>query len=125
MGRSPAERAATADRLLDDLVDQGIDGPVDVRTFEAGRIVTLGTRPVLVLTSLDIDEAAGDTLDSVAAAVVATLRVALAEAVEARTPSLLAWAALQSLLALGARHRVADGNHPRAPPYCPPVDRHR
>jgi small-conductance mechanosensitive channel len=101
MGRSPDERAATAERLLDDLADQGVGGPVDVRTFEAGRIVTLGTRPVLLLTSLDIDEAAGDTLDSVAAAVVAILRVAVAEAVEARTPSRLAWAALQSLLALG------------------------
>ena len=42
MGRSPAERAATAERLLDDLVDQGVGGPVDTRTFEAGRIVTLG-----------------------------------------------------------------------------------
>ena len=101
MGRSPADRAAAAERVLDDLVHHGVGGPVTVRPFEAGRIVSLGTRPVLVLTSLDIDEAAGETLDSAAAAAVARLSVAFAEAVEARTPSLLAWAALQSLLALG------------------------
>ena len=56
---------------------------------------------MLVLTPLDVDEAAGETLDSAAEATVARLKVALAEAVEARTPTLLAWAALQSLLVLG------------------------
>ena len=101
MGRSPAERASAAARALEDLVDQRVDGPVEVRTFEAGRMISFGTRPVLVLTPLDVDDTAGETLDSAAEATVARLRVALAEAVEARTPTLLAWAALQSLVVLG------------------------
>ena len=101
MGRSPAERASAAARALEDMVDQRVDGPVEVRTFEAGRIISFGTRPVLVLTPLDVDEAAGETLDGAAEATVARIKVALAEAVEARTPTLLAWAALQSLLVLG------------------------
>ena len=101
MGRSPAERASATARTLEDMVDQRVDGPVEVRTFEAGRIISFGTRPVLVLTPLDVDEAAGETLDGAAEATVGRIKVALAEAVEARTPTLLAWAAVQSLLVLG------------------------
>ena len=49
-------------------------GPVEVRTFEAGRVISVGTRPVLVLTPLDVDEAAGETLDGAAEATVARMQ---------------------------------------------------
>ena len=101
MGRMPAERATVAERVLDDLVGQWVAGPVEVRVFEAGRIITVGTRSVLLLTPVDIDETAGETLDGTAEATAGRLRVALAEAIEARTPTLLLWGVVQSLLVTG------------------------
>jgi small-conductance mechanosensitive channel len=85
LGRSPLERATAARRILDDLVDQRVDGPVEIRTLQGSAVVNVGPRAVMVLTPFDIDELTGETLTSVGARTAARLRGALDEAIEARS----------------------------------------
>ena len=73
---------------------------MEVRALEGSRIIVVANRSVIGLTPLDVDELAGDTLDGDTAAAVSALRLALAEAIEARTPSVLLKAAGLSLLAI-------------------------
>jgi len=84
LGRSPAERAAGARRALDDLVDEGITGPVASEPFEGAALVSVGSRVVLGLTPLDVDTLTGESMESVSARVVARLQIALEEAAEGR-----------------------------------------
>ena len=102
LGRPPADRALAAHRALDDLVAEGVTGPIAARPFEGGIVVTVGPRSVIALTAPDIDELQGETLTGVAAQVVAHLRQALDEAAEARTPALMARAAVAATLAIAA-----------------------
>ena len=89
LGRRPVERAMSARRILDDLISEGITGPVESRALDNSTIIDVGTRGVLVLTAPDIDELAGETLDGVTAETVLRLRQALEEAAEARAPGML------------------------------------
>jgi small-conductance mechanosensitive channel len=100
LGRLPSERASGAVRSLEDLVRHRTVSPVEVRTLEGSQIVVVAGRTVLVMTPLDIDEAAGETLDVETARAVSALQLALAEAIEARTPAMLLWGVLLSLLAI-------------------------
>jgi len=86
LGRRPIERAAGAQRILDDLVEQGITGPVGSQPLDGGVLITVGSRGVFGLTSPDIDELSGETLDGVTAQTVANLQQALNEAAEAHAP---------------------------------------
>jgi small-conductance mechanosensitive channel len=101
MGRSPSGRAEVTTRLLDDLVSRGITGPIEVRTLDGSSVISVGGRTVMALTALDVDPIAGDTLSAETERTVSALRLALAEALEARSPSLLLRAGVSSLLALG------------------------
>src|SRR4029077_10294227 len=56
LGHSPAERVDGAIRALGDLIDRGITGPVESRSFEGAWLLTVASRGVLVLTSPDVDE---------------------------------------------------------------------
>jgi small-conductance mechanosensitive channel len=85
LGRSPAERAVGAGRILDDLVAQRLDGPVESRAFEGGAMITVASRGVLALTPPDVDELSGETLQAVTAQTVERLQLALGEAIEARS----------------------------------------
>jgi small-conductance mechanosensitive channel len=117
LNREPQDRAAAALAALEDLVAQGITGPVAVRPLAGSAIVNVGVKGVLAVTPADIDELAGEQVNDVAAQVAERLRVALVEAVEGHTPRALIrstiFAAL--LLVLGALalvgvarlHRVA------------------
>ena len=89
VGRGPAERAEGARHTLDDLVSRGITGPVELRTFEAGTLITVGSRGVLALTPPDVDELAGETVDGAAAQASARMQTALNEAAEAHAPGRL------------------------------------
>jgi small-conductance mechanosensitive channel len=100
LGRLPSERAAGAERLLNDLVSQRITGPVEVQTLEGSRLISVGTHRVFALTPFDVDEVSGETLDEETTKVVGALRLALAEALEARSPSLLLRGGLLSILIL-------------------------
>ena len=79
----------SAHRILDDLSVEGISGPVEFRTLDNGPIVDVAGRGVIVLTTPDIDELAGETLDAVTADTVSRLQQALAESAEAHAPGRL------------------------------------
>ena len=116
LGRSPEERAAGAARALDELVAEQITGPVTSRPFDGGALISVGSRTVLALTTADIDNMSGETLQGVSAQTVARLQQALGEAVEARTPRMLLRSAavafaglivgLTALWGIGRIHRV-------------------
>ena len=65
LGRSPMERAAGAERALDDLVAQQVTGPVASQVFEGGALISVGSRVVFGLTSADIDSLSGETIQGV------------------------------------------------------------
>src|SRR4051794_1252262 len=44
LGRTPSERAVGVGRALDELVDQGISGPVTSQVLEGGALVSVGSR---------------------------------------------------------------------------------
>jgi small-conductance mechanosensitive channel len=118
-GRRPAERGLGASRLLHELVIERATTPVESRSFEGASMITVGSRGVLMLTSADVDDLAGETLDGVTAQTVTRLRRALDEAAEAHAPRMLvraaataATAAAVALLAMWilgrARRRLGD-----------------
>ena len=89
LGRRPVERAAGAVRILDDLVAEGITGPVESRPIEGGTLISVGSRVVGGLALLDVDELSGETLPAVTTQAVARLQQALQEAADARAPGVL------------------------------------
>ena len=119
LGRGPAERAAGAVRALDDLVGQGIAGPVASRAFDGVWLITVGSRGVFALTPPDVDEVSGETVEAAAALAVARLQQALDEAIEARSPgALLRDGALAGSVLILALLGVVGGQSrpPRPPP---------
>src|SRR5262245_12989710 len=100
LGHDPEERARGATRVLDDLVDRDLIGPVASRPFESAMLITVASRNVLALTTLDVDELSGETLQDVTAQTVERLRQALGEAEEARTPGKLIASAGQAAVGL-------------------------
>jgi small-conductance mechanosensitive channel len=102
VGRSPAERAAGASRLLHELIDEHVTSPVESRRLDGSTIVSVGSRGVLLITAADIDDLSGETLDAVTAQAVAHLRQALDEASEARAPVVLIRSSGIALAAIAA-----------------------
>jgi small-conductance mechanosensitive channel len=102
LGNGPAQRAAGAGRILNDLASQGVSGPVETRPIEGGILLLVASRVVFGLAPPDIDELSGETLEGASAQAVARLRQALEEAREARTPGLLLRALALSMAALAA-----------------------
>ena len=89
LGRGPAERAASAVRVLDDLVAEQKSYTVESRVADGAALIDVGSRVVIGITSADIDELAGETLETVGEQTVVRLQQALDEAGEARTPGAL------------------------------------
>jgi small-conductance mechanosensitive channel len=118
LGREPLERAEGVRRALDDLVGQRITEPIERRSFGGGVVITIASRGVLVLTPSDVDELSGETVDAAAARAVDAMRIALAEALEARTPAMLLReggtavlaliAGLLALYVIRRMHRILD-----------------
>jgi small-conductance mechanosensitive channel len=100
LGRDPADRVASAERVLDELVEDGLSGPVESRVFPGGRIISVASRGIFALTAPDVDNLAGETVEAVTAQAVARLQQALAEADEARTPRRLLIAGGLAILGL-------------------------
>jgi small-conductance mechanosensitive channel len=87
LGRPPAQRAAIAVQVLDDLVEARSTDPVESRALEGGgALIFVGSRVVVGLAPPDIDELAGETIEGVTERTVSRLRQAFAEAAEAHTP---------------------------------------
>lgn len=100
LGRPPAERAALAVQVLDDLVAAKATEPVEARAIAGASLIFVGSRVVVGFGQADIDELAGETLESVTALTVSRLQQAFAEASEAHTPAELLRAAGVSAIAM-------------------------
>lgn len=99
-GRYPNERAAGAQRVLDELAAQRITGPVTSRTVDSFSLIGVGSRVIVAIAAEDIDDLAGETLQGVTSQTVVHLEQVLAEAVEVRTPGILIRAAAFAVAAL-------------------------
>jgi small-conductance mechanosensitive channel len=97
--RMPPDRVRAAETLLDALVDRAVAGPVSTRSAKSVMFVRVADRDVLELVPADADVAAGETPESQAAAAADRLRLALAEAVELRSPVRIARASALTLAA--------------------------
>jgi small-conductance mechanosensitive channel len=97
--RTPAVRAAGAERLLDDLLVSLPPGPVRTRSLGGAHVISVGSRDVFAITPADLDPAGSETVDEAAAGAVGRLQRALDEVVEARTPRQMAWSVVLALLA--------------------------
>jgi small-conductance mechanosensitive channel len=98
LSRTPAMRAATAERILHDLVNQRRIGRVTTRAVEQIMVVSVGTLDVFGFVPTD-GSPLGETLEDTARRSAATLQIALDEAIELRTPRLVALAVGWTLLA--------------------------
>ena len=98
LSRTPAMRAATAERILHELVNQRRLGRVSTRQVEQIMVVTVGTLDVFGFVPVD-GSPLGETLEDTARRAAATLQIALDEAIELRTPRLVALAVGWTLIA--------------------------
>jgi small-conductance mechanosensitive channel len=89
LGRSPAERAEVARGSLDRLVEQGLSGAVTLHAIEGGQLVFVGTHGIFAIADGDLSGWTDEQRAEAAAEVARRLELALAEAVELRTPGLL------------------------------------
>jgi small-conductance mechanosensitive channel len=96
-GRMPAERAASAKRVLDELVEQNVTSPVSTRTTPAGILIVVGRTDVFGVVPADVDLLAGATLKGTAMEAAVRLHSALAEAVELRAPGRLLRATAEAI----------------------------
>jgi small-conductance mechanosensitive channel len=96
--RTPAMRAAAARRVLGDLVDERRVDRVATRPVAQAIVVSVGTFDLLTLLPADADPL-GVPLDETARRAAVTLQRALDEAIEIRTPWLMAQAVAWSVLA--------------------------
>lgn len=101
LSRMPVQRAAAAVHALDEIVARGVASPVSARNVGGAFVIAVGGESVLVIVPADVDVLAGETLEGVANETVFRLRVALAEAVEARAPGQLLWGIVQSAAVTG------------------------
>jgi small-conductance mechanosensitive channel len=99
LGHSPEQRAASIRQRLDGLVDQGIVGPVATQKFEDATLIMVGGQVAFGVAPPDVDEVAGETLESKTARATASLQTALQEAVELRTPARLVRAGVEAVAA--------------------------
>jgi small-conductance mechanosensitive channel len=86
LGHPPEQRVASIQQRLDSLVEQGIVSPVEPRQFGELTTIMVGSQMAFVIAPADVDEVAGETLESKTARATAALQTALQEAVELRTP---------------------------------------
>jgi small-conductance mechanosensitive channel len=118
LGREPVERADGARRALDLLIEDGITGPVDWQSFDGGSLIAVAGRGVVILTTRDIDELSGETIDGVSADAASRLQQALNAAAEARTPVALlragAVAAVVAVLGLLVIWGISRARHAAA-----------
>jgi small-conductance mechanosensitive channel len=99
LGHSPEQRVASIQQRLDGLVDQGIVGPVSTQKFEDATLILVGGQLAFGVAPPDVDEVAGETLESKTARATAALQTALQEAVELRTPARLVRAGVEAAAA--------------------------
>ena len=92
---APDDRVAAARQLLDQLVDQGITGPVTTVVSSGVVFIRVGGHDVLNLVAADLNPLTGETLDRRASEATDRLSVALAERQELRLGRFL-WSGLRA-----------------------------
>ena len=100
LSSSPQERARQAEERIQALIESGRIGTVTTRTIAEGTIFLIDNRAVFILSLEDLDPDAGESLEQAVQGAVKNLTLALNEAREARSLSVLLWAAGFTLLAL-------------------------
>ena len=98
LGRTPSIRSATVERVLHDLVARRQLGRVSVRSVEQIMVVSVGTLDLFALVPADASPL-GEPLEDSARRAAATLQISLDEAIELRTPWLVAVGVGWSLVA--------------------------
>ncbi|MDD1709780.1 MAG: hypothetical protein LUQ37_02585, partial [Methanoregulaceae archaeon] len=93
LGVPPIERAETASKRIDALLERGGDGKVTIESIPQGAVVKIDGALAFVIANDDADPLAGETLESVAHAGAQALEKAIAETKEARDTQLIARAA--------------------------------
>ena len=99
LGRSPSTRASGIVNLLDGIVHGPPAGRVTTQPYAQGVLLRVDGHPVLVIFDADLDKLAGERLDVQAASAAERLQLAINEAVELQTPSILVKSALLVLIA--------------------------
>ena len=99
LGRSPSTRASGIVNLLDGIVHGPPAGRVTTQLYAQGVLLRVDGHPVLVIFDADLDKLAGERLDVQAASAAERLQLAINEAVELQTPSMLVKSAMLVLIA--------------------------
>src|SRR5512145_1055674 len=91
LGRTPAARVAGAITRIRSAVRTGsLADPIEARPAEDGRLITYGGRPLFLVLPGDVDPLADQDLDAAAQEAVRQLEQARSEAIEQRSPGMLA-----------------------------------
>jgi small-conductance mechanosensitive channel len=99
LGHAPEQRVASIQQRLNSLVEQGIVSPVETGKFGELTTIMVGSQMAFAIAPEDVDEVAGETIESKTARATAALQTALQEAVELRTPRRLVRAGLEAAAA--------------------------
>jgi len=99
MGYVPSARADGAQLRIERLLKKGGDGIVTAKTIPQGMAIELDGTAVFAVTPADVDEPAGDTLQSTADEAVRTLAIAIKEEREQQNPVRMLTAAGLAVLA--------------------------
>jgi small-conductance mechanosensitive channel len=99
LSRTPAMRAAAAERFLRDLVDQARPERVVTRPLGGAFLVSVGPLDAFAIVPADLDPLGAGTIEDAARRAAASLQLALDEAIELRTPWRIAKSAAWALLA--------------------------
>ena len=98
MGRTPTDRAAAIEFRIKRAIENGTEGAVTTHAIADGIAIDLDGAAMFVITPGDVDELAGETLESTANASAKILAQAIAEAKErSDTPRMLRSIALSAL----------------------------
>jgi len=101
-GSSPQQRARGTEERINALIESGQIGAVSTRPTSEGPIFSIAGRAMFILSPGDLDPVAGETMEQVVTGVVKKLTLALDEAREARSLSVLLRAAGFTALITGA-----------------------
>jgi small-conductance mechanosensitive channel len=117
LGRDPAARAATATRRLNEAIARGGSHLLELAAVETARMITMDSEGIVAIVPQDLDVLSSETVAEKADEALARLQLAVAEAIEMRTPELLLRAAARTaaatllfvvlvLLLMRLRHRL-------------------
>ena len=87
LGNQPAERAEGARQRIERIIEQGGPGAVTSRMLPQGAVIDIDGAMAFGITPPDVNEPAGETLQSAAESAVRALSLAVSEAHERRDPT--------------------------------------